>query len=37
VHISASKDDLLKHLIDQQSQLVGIIAREQRQERQHRL
>ena len=30
-------DDLLKHLIDQQSQLVGIIAREQRQERQHRL
>ena len=30
-------DDLLKHLIDQQSLLVGIIAREQRQERQHRV
>jgi CBS domain-containing protein len=30
-------DDVLKHLIDQQCLLVGIIAREQRQERQHRL
>jgi CBS domain-containing protein len=30
-------DDLLKHLIDQQCLLVGIIAREQRQERQHRV
>jgi CBS domain-containing protein len=30
-------DDLLKHLIDQQCLLVGIMAREQRQERQHRL
>jgi CBS domain-containing protein len=30
-------DDLLKHLIDQQCLLVGIITREQRQERQHRV
>ena len=30
-------DDLLEHLIDQQRLLVGIVAREQRQERQHRV
>jgi CBS domain-containing protein len=30
-------DDLLKHLIDQHCLLVGIITREQRQERQHRV
>ena len=30
-------DDLLKHLVDQQCLLVGIVAREQRRERQHRV